>query len=1022
MRILLLHLSDLHFRSLQDPLMGKAERISSAVKDLEYDLSGLVLVISGDVAFSGAQPEYAAAQTFISNLTSRLQDSLGLQMPPEVLTVAGNHDCDLSHDCEGRAVLVSNVRSDPTRVTEDHVVSCCAAQGNYRLFCDAVHTRTPVAASPILDVYDVRFDTRVIRILAYNTAWMSERDEQPGSLSFPLNQAPVIHGEADLAIGVLHHPYNWFSPEASRALQRHVRGHADIVLVGHEHEHESSLVIERAGGISELYEGGVLQESDAPESGTFNAIVLDLGERRKRLHMFQWEKGLYQTSRESAWEPIYVNRGRAGRTTEPLPGLLAKLDEPSIGLMHPAREKVRLSDVFVYPDLREEQYVTDPDDAGAFVRGPDVPSIVDATSCMLLTGSEQSGKTALAHMFFMRFAQMGKLPVLLNGSEQRLRSKELFKRAVGTAITTQYGDDVAERVWQANKGRRILIVDDFHRLKLAAQDLSRFLDHALRFGDKLVLLADQMSQTVNEIRAGGLPDGHGQCRHLTILELGHVRRTELAERWLRLDPTQDIDEPRGALALENAKHTMDVVVGKNFVPAYPVFLLAILQAQTAATEVDLRASTHGYFYEIFIRHSLAGGLRQFEFDILVAYLTHVAYAFYTKGRAELGEDDLRAIHEHYETEYRLELPFDQLLRMLIDARVLLVANGIVSFRYSYTYYYFVASHLRDNIDSDAVREAIRAMCDDLASETQANVLLFLAHLTRNPFVLSTLQATMRTLFAQHGQATLLEDVSFLQRSGALVLPPVDLQSNSAEHRRMRMEMLDEVGDAGEDSEPKDDPDVEIEAQLRELRMGFRSLQIAGQILKNFPGSLKGDAKKSLTMDCYALGRRMLGWGLRELSEVKDALVEYTVARLKEEDPALSDARAIGAAEKSVIGLTFMMSYGFIRRIARATGAAQLKPTYEEVRQELDEPIVDLVTLAIKVEQFTGFPHRDATDLSVRVGGKVLPRAILQALVINHLYMFPIGFKEKQRICELMGISFKAMQRLEMKGKLLPKGS
>jgi hypothetical protein len=73
-----------------------------------------------------------------------------------------------------------------------------------------------------------------MRIHLLNTAWMSSRHEQPGSLHFPLPEIcpPAEHPDCSLAI--LHHPTHWFSqPRAMRPLRNRLAEIAAIVLVNH---------------------------------------------------------------------------------------------------------------------------------------------------------------------------------------------------------------------------------------------------------------------------------------------------------------------------------------------------------------------------------------------------------------------------------------------------------------------------------------------------------------------------------------------------------------------------------------------------------------------------------------------------------------------------------------------------------------------------------------------------------------------------------------------------------------------
>jgi len=54
MKVLLVHLSDLHIQGDEDPILYRAEYISSAVRNVDYELAACFIVVSGDTAYSGA--------------------------------------------------------------------------------------------------------------------------------------------------------------------------------------------------------------------------------------------------------------------------------------------------------------------------------------------------------------------------------------------------------------------------------------------------------------------------------------------------------------------------------------------------------------------------------------------------------------------------------------------------------------------------------------------------------------------------------------------------------------------------------------------------------------------------------------------------------------------------------------------------------------------------------------------------------------------------------------------------------
>ena len=72
MRLLLVHLSDIHVRSDADEVLVRAPKIVDAIRNLDNSLDLCVLVFSGDITFSGAESQYEAALGLIELLKHRL--------------------------------------------------------------------------------------------------------------------------------------------------------------------------------------------------------------------------------------------------------------------------------------------------------------------------------------------------------------------------------------------------------------------------------------------------------------------------------------------------------------------------------------------------------------------------------------------------------------------------------------------------------------------------------------------------------------------------------------------------------------------------------------------------------------------------------------------------------------------------------------------------------------------------------------------------------------------------------------
>jgi 3',5'-cyclic AMP phosphodiesterase CpdA len=120
-KIALLHLSDIHFRTTNNYAATRAEHIARALGGIEAPFDSCIIAVSGDIAFSGRQEEYNVAYEFFDALRRSVSD-LGRGPVFEVF-IPGNHDCSLPdeeirsrlHDVQGvlKDVAAANGTGSP---------------------------------------------------------------------------------------------------------------------------------------------------------------------------------------------------------------------------------------------------------------------------------------------------------------------------------------------------------------------------------------------------------------------------------------------------------------------------------------------------------------------------------------------------------------------------------------------------------------------------------------------------------------------------------------------------------------------------------------------------------------------------------------------------------------------------------------------------------------------------------------------------------------------------------------------
>lgn len=992
MRVLIVHLSDIHIRGADDPVLSRVQEIGAAASSRAADASHVLLAVSGDIAFSGAPAEYKHAVRFLAGVSECFD------VPCTVVVAPGNHDCDFSAPSAVRDALVEAVRRDETLAEQDDLVSSClATQDGFFAFRDLL-VPAPRAGldGRLWYEYHVSVDEELLVARCYNTAWLSRRHEQPASLVFA--GAPAKPTEADLVVSVFHHPYGWLTQASARKMRRSIETTSHVVLTGHEHEHERRAVFRAGLGTSTTYIEASALQADGTDS-SFGAVLIDTRERGARFYEFRWDGTRYAPLHtDEAWSPIALRERPNADGFQLTARLRDWLADPGFSAVDSGGAKRTFSELYLYPDLIDSIGVSLLGQERHVVRSASVFETLAGYQRLLIGGPRQGGRTAFAKRLYLDYLERGFVPLYIDAADPNLvgirpRGGDV-PRGVFRQLEEQYGSGMEEAYRQLQPSKRVIIIDNLTEARIKAEDALRLLEVLAAFAGHVIAFGDNTLGEMGKFAPWLAP--HAESRSLDIRPFNHGLRERFAQRWFgaSADPAQRSQR------LDEAERILDTIVGRNYVPAFPVYVIAVLQACEEGSDVDMRGSTHGYFYEILIRAALAKGGTKEEFDVRLNFLMHVAFEMFSASRRHLLSDELRASFDRYQDQHDVGgLEFTSLIGALKERNMLVEDADRTSFRYPYLYFYFVASYLSRNMDDASVRARVENLCDDLSQSDASDILLFMAHLSSHDFVVRRLLAAVSGFYRGTEPATLEAPVA-----GA-VIADEELAYDDRPNDEVRRERADERDsreqtDAGEAESAREDD--------RTFASAVRAIKILGQVLKNFPGSMRADMKLAIAEACFRLGRRCMAVALDAIDGAQEEITADYLRVLREASPGLPEERLKPRAERFTWFLRVLITLGLTRAIARYVGARQLEPTYRKLLAREQNPATRLVDLSLKLEINGPFPGGQIEDMADEFAGSPLPLTVLKFLVVERFRQISVDPTQRQRTCAKLGIKYRAL--------------
>ena len=244
--MLLLHLSDIHFRkgeigTAMDP---NAHLRSELLRDAIAQCQRIravpdAVLVSGDVAFAGDPDEFAYALSWLDELCRGCGTKLSA-----VFVVPGNHDVirsiasrplvqalhrDIKNTSEGALEgLLRGLLSDQksSRLLYEALGPFNGFAGQF--FCDLLPPERTIAHRDLF-----LNDGSILRLSGFNSAFVSSAADKKGDLFIDPACMQLVRDRGVEHLAMCHHPYVWL--RQGEALRDFLNDVARVHLFGHEH-------------------------------------------------------------------------------------------------------------------------------------------------------------------------------------------------------------------------------------------------------------------------------------------------------------------------------------------------------------------------------------------------------------------------------------------------------------------------------------------------------------------------------------------------------------------------------------------------------------------------------------------------------------------------------------------------------------------------------------------------------------------------------------------------------------------
>jgi len=983
MKAVLVHLTDLHITT-KNTILEKIEPLLRTLKDETSGECQLIFLITGDIVNTGKNEEYAIAHKFFSNIRLLLHSEKKF-IKIEFIFVPGNHDCNFSENTQLRELLLNNISYSSINKDESVINACLNVQDNFWSFYKSFQT---IPEDKLYYRISVNIGKKNLAFHCINTAWMSHMKEQVGNLFYPVHRYSKLNvDDSAINFSLWHHPTNWLNPNTLENNKDEFENFVNRIASTHffGHEHTQKLITNQnllQQNKANYFAGEIFHEDNKPNKSGFHILIIEEEANSAIVNSYT----LNPNNNYSLLHNSTINFDSSHKKLFKINNeFIKELEQVKIPLIIENRATLRLPEIYIFPDL--EPLDRDSDKIDIYISSALLINETDKT--FVLDGESQIGKSSLLSMYYIKSYEKGYYPIYL---KTRDLNSDNFDRQLKKAFIDQYGSKENFDLYnQTIKDKKILILDDFHECAPNLTQAQNILNIArIKFG-KIFVSIDSSNSILSRLR---LEDK--QSKYYSIKPFGFKRRNELIEKYLTLLPSTSMLENEAKLELvKNIYNSLQEVLGDRLLPAYPVFLLSIIQA-LQYKPIQQTETSFGYCYQTLITYSLIkSGVKTEEIDSYFNILSEFAYHFIDKELEEISSKKLNTFFLEYATKYICP-SYEEVIVKLKKSNILRHENDNYAFTYNYILYYLSAKKIGEEIHKDSGKKMINKLFSDLHLERNANVLVFVTHHSKDiSFIEETLLRSM-ILFESSAPIQLdrkdkyYDDLKLI--ADTLKNEIIDSSKDPIREREKLLEESDrkEIERNIKEEEIKEE---EINELIRPFIQSARSIEIIGQIIKNRKGSLEKGKLSELVKEIYISGFRSIS----NYSELLGALKNELTASL-ERNLEISKNRV--EIESKILGflqiLSFRFCLGVFSKLTLSIGTKELKEIYNDVATEINSPAAKLVTFSIN-SYYGNVSVSEVRKLADEFKDNVVALKILRSRVRFYVYNRNLDYSTKQRL-------------------------
>lgn len=836
MKVLFLHLSDVHFK---DNTFYSEKIINAQVQALNSisPFDKCFIMFSGDLTFSGQSNEYKKAGSYMGKLWKKICEKFSMYGNVYTRVVPGNHDINFHGESRDRTSIKSMINEGKIdEIIEDELIS-------FNNFYDHISKYNCFMTQKLCDYRVYEFDGKRIQINLINSELFSScndtlQDDDKGLHYLPNCVWDNIERkkDVDFVVTMSHRGPEWFDWDSGCAFKKHLFTSADLFLYGHEHFDDIHNLCQKDNYLVK----SIAQGMDFSQNKlSFSALLVDLNNNKIETKIFSWdnEEEMFISGNENVFDIQKIRNSQ----------YLIEPNEKYKKEISLDDDKHIISSYYVFPGVEiegKEKY----EEIKNF---SDFLKLLTSKKQVIIEGNDSSGKTSLLKQAYISFIGTY-VPIYLNVDTIVKKDPETVLK---NAFAAQYGEKTVdyEKYLQIDQDKKIVLIDDLSKIK------SKFIEPLYEYLFEKVGHIVCIVEPKQEIDFADMVKDRYQAEDvakLSILPFYATKRLELIKKNLvciNNGGYNDLNAQAEAINKFIKDNIKLFSLSPRFIKMYVDYCI---------NDTEMTSTNKNVFGRVF-ETNLVNRIRKFasdtDLDEYSVLLEEIAYQIHFKEKYPLGVSDMVKIIEDYNRDYSMHVNVQKFCQVMVDAKVLVEEDNNYYFYNDNFLAYFVAKSLNTKYNNGEGTDELQSLIKNICFNINGDILLFLSYITSNLGILSAIRRAAEDHMSEWDEFDIDKgNIGFILNAKC----PVDTLPSDKErkHKEKRDENFEKMASRQDTIERKQLYDYnkdDIETDGYKISQALRFMDLICKILPGFNHRLKTQEKINIAKDIYSFPNKII---------------------------------------------------------------------------------------------------------------------------------------------------------------------